>query len=52
MKIDVAAVLIKGAELPPVWERAVHSLYCACFSRTFINFCVCPSFPSDFEGGM
>ena len=43
---------IKVAERPPVWERAVHSVYCACLSRTFINFCVRSSVPFGFEGGM
>ena len=39
-------------EWPPIWERAVHSVYCACLSSTFINLCVCAFFPFDFEGGM
>ena len=25
---------------------------CSCISGTFINFCVCPSFPFGFEEGM
>ena len=33
-----------------VWERAVHSVYCACLSCAFVKFCVCPSFPFGFEG--
>ena len=49
-KIDVAAVLIRVAEWPPVWERAVHSAYCACISWAFVKFCVCPSFPFGIEG--
>ena len=27
MKIDVAAILIRVAELPLVWKRAVHLVY-------------------------
>ena len=29
-----------------------HSVYCACLSRTFIIFGVCPSFPFGFDGEM
>ena len=36
--------LNKVAELPSAWERAVHSVYCACLSWAFVKFCVCPSF--------
>ena len=31
-------VFIRVAEGPPVWERAVHLVYCACFSRCLSNF--------------
>ena len=27
---------------PPVWERAVHSVHCACLLRTFIFVCALP----------
>ena len=50
MKIDVAAVIIRVAEWPPVWERAVHLVYCACLSWAFVKFCVCSSFPFGIEG--
>ena len=43
-RIDVASVT--------VWERAVHSVYCACLSWAFVKFCVCPSFPFGIEGRM
>ena len=43
---------IKVAELPPVWERAVHSVNCACLSWALVKFCVCPSFPFGTEGWM
>ena len=33
-----------------IWERVVHSVYCACLSWAFIKFCVCPSFPFGIEG--
>ena len=29
--------LIRVAEWPPVWERAVHSVYCACLSWAFVK---------------
>ena len=35
-----------------VWERAVHSVNCACLSWALVKFCVCPSFPFGMEGGM
>ena len=38
---------IRVAELPPVWERAVHSDNC-----TLVKFCMCPSFPFGIAGGM
>ena len=41
---------IRVAELPPVWERAIHSVNCTCLSR-WSNF-VCPYFPFGIEGGM
>ena len=40
------------AEWPPVWEKTVRSVYCACLSWAFVEFCVCPSFPFGTEGGM
>ena len=44
---------VRVAESLPVWERAVHSVYCACLLRTFMNMCVCAaSFPFGFEGGI
>ena len=30
--------LVRVAEWPPVWERAVHSVKCACLSCTFYRF--------------
>ena len=36
---------IRVAERQPVLERAVDSVYCACFSWAFAKFGVCPSFP-------
>ena len=32
---------IRVAERPPVWERAVNSVYHRCLSETFVSFCVC-----------
>ena len=43
---------IRVAEYPPVWERAVNSVNCACLSWALVKFCVCPSFPFGIEGGM
>ena len=43
---------VRVAECPPVWERAVRSVYCACLSLTFISFCVCHSFLFGFKGEM
>ena len=45
---------IMVAERRPVWERAVHSVNCACLSWALVKFCVCPSFPFGIgiEGGM
>ena len=40
---------ISVAERPPVWERAIHSVYCACLSWECVKFCVCPSFPFGIE---
>ena len=40
------------SEWPPVWERAVHSVCCACLSWAFVILCVCPSFPFVIEGRM
>ena len=47
MKIHVAAVSIRVAERPPVGERAVYSVYCACLSERLSI-----SFPFGFEGGI
>ena len=38
--------------VPPVWERAVHSVNCTCLSWELVKFCLCPSFPFGIEGGM
>ena len=43
---------LRIAEWPPVWESAVHSVYCACLSLAFVKFCVCSSFPFGIEGRM
>ena len=43
---------ITVAGWPPVWERAVRSICCACLSCAFVNFRVCPSFPFGVEVGM
>ena len=43
---------IRVAECQPVWERAGHSLYCACLSWSFGKFCVCLSLPFGIEGTM
>ena len=32
---------VRVAELPPVWERAVHSVNCMCLSWALVKFCVC-----------
>ena len=32
---------VRVAEWPPLRERAVHSVYCACLSWTFFSFSVC-----------
>ena len=45
-----AAVLIRVAEWPPVFERAVYSVCCACISWAFVKFCMCRSFPFGIEG--
>ena len=42
---------IRVAECPPVWERAVHSVNCTCFSWALVNFYVCP-FPFGIEGAI
>ena len=44
--------LIRLAECPSVWERAIHSDNCTCLSWALVKFCVCPSFPFGIEGGM
>ena len=49
VKIDVTVVSIWVAEWPPVWERGVHSVYCACSLWTFLSLWVC-FFPSWFWG--
>ena len=36
--------------LSHVWERAVHSVYCACLSWAFVKFCVCPYLTFGIEG--
>ena len=41
---------IRVAERPSVWERAAHSVYCACLLWAFVKFCVCLSFPFCIEG--
>ena len=38
--------------MTPVWERAVHSVYCMYRSWAFVNFCMCPSVPFGIEGRM
>ena len=43
--------LIRVAEWPPVWERAVHSFYLRVFRGRLSKF-VCPSFPFGVEGRM
>ena len=42
---------IRLAEWPLVWEKAVHSVYLACFFFFFF-FVNCNTFPLGFEGGM
>ena len=37
------------AEWPPVWERAIHSVYRACLSKTAVNLCIY-LFPFWFRG--
>ena len=34
-------LLFRVADCPPVWESAVHSVYCVCLSWEFVKFCVC-----------
>ena len=34
---------ITVAERPPIWERAVNSVKCACLSWALAKFCMCPS---------
>ena len=41
LKIGKIDVLSKVSVKSSVWERAVHSVYVACLSSTFINLCVC-----------
>ena len=43
--------LIRVAEWPPVWERAVHSVYRGVF-RERLPISVCSSFPLGFESEM
>ena len=35
---------IREAQLPSIWDRAVHSVDCTCLSWAFVKFCVCSSF--------
>ena len=44
--------LIRVAECPPVWKRAVHSVNCTCLLWALVEFCVCLSFPFGIEGGI
>ena len=39
-------------QLPPVWERTVHSVNCTCLWWALVKFCVCPFFPFGIESGM
>ena len=43
---------IRVSEWPYVWERAVHSVFCACLSWAFVKFCVCLCFHFGIEGRM
>ena len=43
---------IRVAELPPVRERAVHSVKCTCLTGALVKFCMCPSFHFGIEGVM
>ena len=43
---------VRIAERPPIWERAFHSVNCACLSWALVKFCGCPSSSFDIEGGM
>ena len=42
---------IRGANWPPVWERAFYPVYRVCLSWTFAKMCL-SIFPFDFEGGV
>ena len=41
VKLMLMLLLIRVAEWPPIWKRAIHSVYRACLSWTFILLCVC-----------
>ena len=43
---------IMVAERLPVLERAVHLSHSACLLWTFMNLCMCASFPFGFEAGI
>ena len=43
---------IRVAEWPPVWQRAVHSVYSTCLSWAMVKYYVCPFFPFGIGGGM
>ena len=35
-------ISIRVAERPSAWERAVHSVKCACLSWAFVKYCLFP----------
>ena len=43
---------IRVAESPPIWERAVYSVYRVRVFRERLSVCMFASFPFCFEGGM